>query len=207
MSIEAINWALNKVTNVTSTQKAVLIALADRADAQGQCFPSYQDIITRSCASRNAVCSALASLVEKGLISKEPRFNKSTIYTLNLSGTEMNTGDSGLQMNTSSVTQIKNASGIELNTLTIKEPSINNQRGKRGRYKPPEEVDKSVWKDWVAYRQEFKGPTTDRSLAIVANKLKPLSHAKQRECVDMAIECGWKSVFPKDNKNDGEFIL
>jgi hypothetical protein len=25
--------------------------------------------------------------------------------------------------------------------------------------------------------------------------------------VDMAIECGWKSVFPKDNKNDGEFIL
>ena len=207
MSIEAINWALNKVTNVTSTQKAVLIALADRADAQGQCFPSYQDIITRSCASRNAVCSALAALVEKGLISKEPRFNKSTVYTLNLSGIEIKTGASGIDLKTGSGTQIKNASGIELNTLTIKEPSINNQRGKRGRYKPPEEVDKSVWKDWVAYRQEFKGPTTDRSLAIVANKLKPLSHAKQRECVDMAIECGWKSVFPKDNKNDGEFIL
>jgi hypothetical protein len=207
VSIEAINWALNKVTNVTSTQKAVLIALADRADAQGQCYPSYQDIITRSCASRNAVCSALAALVEKGLISKEPRFNKSTIYTLNLSGTEMNTGDSGLQIDTSSVTQMKNASGIELNTLTIIEPSINHQGVKHGRYKPPEEVDKEVWKDWVAYRRKFKGPTTDRSLALVANKLKPLSHAKQRECVDMAIECGWKSVFPKDNKNDGEFIL
>lgn len=207
MSIEAINWALNKVTNVTSTQKAVLIALADRADAQGQCFPSYQDIITRSCASRNAVCSALAALVEKGLISKEPRFNKSTVYTLNLSGIEMNTGASGIDLKTGTGTQLKTASGIELNTLTIKEPSINHQGVKHGRYKPPEEVDREVWKDWVAYRKKFKGPTTDRSLALVANKLKPLSHAKQRECVDMAIECGWKSVFPKDNKNDGEFIL
>lgn len=207
MSIEAINWALNKVTNVTSTQKAVLIALADRADAQGQCFPSYQDIITRSCASRNAVCSALAALVEKGLISKEPRFNKSTVYTLNLSGIEIKTGASGIDLKTGSGTQLKTASGIELNTLTIIEPSINHQGVKHGRYKPPEEVDKEVWKDWVAYRRKFKGPTTDRSLALVANKLKPLSHAKQRECVDMAIECGWKSVFPKDNKNDGEFIL
>ena len=207
MSIEAINWALNKVTNVTSTQKAVLIALADRADAQGQCYPSYQDIITRSCASRNAVCSALAALVEKGLISKEPRFNKSTVYTLNFTSIEMNTSASGIDLKTGSGTQIKTASGIELNTLTIKEPSINHQGGKHGRYKPPEEVDKEVWKDWVAYRRKFKRPTTDRSLALVANKLKPLSHAKQRECVDMAIECGWKSVFPKDNKNDGEFIL
>jgi len=145
--------------------------------------------------------------VEKGLISKEPRFNKSTIYTLNLSGIEIKTGASGIDLKTGSGTQLKTASGIELNTLTIKEPSINHQGVKHGRYKPPEEVDKEVWKDWVAYRQEFKGPTTDRSLAIVANKLKPLSHAKQRECVDMAIECGWKSVFPKDNKNDGEFIL
>jgi hypothetical protein len=32
MSIAAINWALNHVSGITSTQKAILIALADRAN-------------------------------------------------------------------------------------------------------------------------------------------------------------------------------
>jgi len=207
MSIEAINWALNHVTNVTSTQKAVLIALADRADAQGRCFPSYEDIMTRSCASRNAVSRALASLVELGLIAKEPRFNKSTIYTLSLGSTQMNTSASSTELNTGSSTQLKTASSTQMNTLTTIEPPINHQREKHSR-KVPEGVDPDVWKDWVQYRKKFKAPCTDRSLTIVANKLKEVSFYEQRECVDRAIECGWKSVFPKTtNSNTGELVI
>jgi hypothetical protein len=207
MSIEAINWALNQVTNVTSTQKAVLISLADRADAQARCFPSYEDIMTRSCASRNAVSRALASLVELGLIVKEPRFNKSTIYTLNLSSTQMNTSSSGMQMNTSSSTQMNTASSTQMNTLTTIEPSKEPPKAKHSR-KVPEGVDPDVWKDWVQYRKKFKAPCTDRSLTIVANKLREVSFCEQRECVDRAIECGWKSVFPKTtNSNSGELVI
>lgn len=207
MSIEAINWALNQVTNVTSTQKAVLIALADRADAQGRCFPSYEDIMTRSCASRNAVSRALASLVELGLIVKEPRFNKSTIYTLSLSSTQMNTSASSTQISTSSSTQMKTASSTQMNTLTTIEPSKEPPKAKHSR-KVPEGVDPDVWKDWVQYRKKFKAPCTDRSLTIVANKLKEVSFYEQRECVDRAIECGWKSVFPKTtNSNSGELVI
>ena len=70
MSIEAINWALNRVTGITSTQKAILIALADRANEDHQCWPSYEDICFRSGANRKSVVAALKKLEELGVINR-----------------------------------------------------------------------------------------------------------------------------------------
>ena len=85
MSIEAINWALNHVTGITSTQKAILFALADRADESAQCYPSYDDICKRSGANRKTVGAALRKLEQAKLIRRARRFSKSTIYTLLIS--------------------------------------------------------------------------------------------------------------------------
>lgn len=84
MSIAAINWALNTVTGITASEKAVLIALADRADAQNCCFPSYDDICHRACAQRRTVSRAIQHFEELGLISRQKRFGKSTVYQLNI---------------------------------------------------------------------------------------------------------------------------
>lgn len=84
MSIAAINWALNVVLDVTSTQKAVLIALADRADEDGYCYPSYGDITRRSCVSRKTLITALKVLEEKQLITRHRRYSQSTIYRVNI---------------------------------------------------------------------------------------------------------------------------
>jgi len=84
VSIEAINWALNVVTEITSTQKAILVALADRADEHGYCYPSYEDICRRSCASRKTLVMALKALEEKGLITRNRRYSKSTVYRCNI---------------------------------------------------------------------------------------------------------------------------
>jgi len=84
VSIEAINWALNVVTEITSTQKAILVALADRADERGFCYPSYEDICRRSCASRKTLVMALKALEEKGLITRNRRYSKSTVYRCNI---------------------------------------------------------------------------------------------------------------------------
>jgi len=91
MSIAAINWALNEVVNIRSTEKAVLIALADRADEKGECYPSYDDICRRSCATRNSVSCALSRLEELGLLERRKRFGKSTVYALMISSTESHT--------------------------------------------------------------------------------------------------------------------
>lgn len=198
MSIEAINWALNSVTNITSTQKAILLTLADRADVDGYCYPGYDDICKRSCATRHAVANALRKFEQLGLLKRKKRFNKSTVYQLIVGSVEINTTASA---------EINTASSVEINTLTTNEPP--KEPPKRSSYKPPDSVDQEAWRDWVAYRRKFKGPTTERSLLLVANKLKDLTPREQRIAVDMAIECGWKSVFPRKGSDSqvGEFSL
>ena len=198
MSIEAINWALNSVTSITSTQKAILLTLADRADVDGYCYPGYDDICKRSCATRHAVANALRKFEQLGLLKRKKRFNKSTVYQLIVGSVEINTTASA---------EINTASSVEINTLTTNEPP--KEPPKRSSYKPPDTIDKDAWRDWVAYRRKFKGPTTERSLVLVANKLKDLTPEEQRTAVDMAIECGWKSVFPRKGSVNqvGEFSL
>ena len=205
MSIEAINWALNRVTGITSTQKSILIALADRANADHQCWPSYEDICFRSGANRKSVVSALHRLEELGLLSRQRRFSKSNVYTLAISK------DFGsiqrFRYRTHDESDIGHIGGPKIGPLTINESSKEPPEAKHSR-KVPEGVDPDVWKDWVQYRKKFKAPCTDRSLTIVANKLKEMSFYEQRECVDRAIECGWKSVFPRAAiSSSGELIV
>ena len=201
MSISAINWALNVVRGINSTQKSILIALADRANEENQCWPSYEDICDRSCATRNALSNALKVFEQKNLVTRQQRHNKSTIYTLNIASTEKHTAGGSTESYTSSST--------ESYTLTIKEPSKEPQKQKHGRFTPPQGVAKEPWQDWVAYRRKFKAPTTERSLLLVANKLKDFTEEEQRQAVDLAIECGWKSVFPKKQNYDteGDFTI
>ena len=77
MSIAAVSWALNEVRGLRAAEKAILIALADRADAEGYCFPSYKDITERSGAHRETVALALSKFEELGLIQRRRRYKKS----------------------------------------------------------------------------------------------------------------------------------
>ena len=122
MSIAAINWALNVVTNITATQKAILIALADRADEEGYCYPSYDDICRRSCASRKTLILTLATLEDLQLITRHRRYSQSTIYRVNMTpmdGSKMTPMDRGKMtpMDRSKIT-----------SLTTNESSINNHK-------------------------------------------------------------------------------
>lgn len=82
MSIAAVSWALNEVRGLRAAEKAILIALADRADAEGYCFPSYKDISDRSGAHRETISIALNKFEELGLIQRKRRFSKSNEYYL-----------------------------------------------------------------------------------------------------------------------------
>lgn len=66
--------------------KAVLIALADRADDDGVAWPSVGDLVTRTCFGRRAIQRAIGDLANAGLLSLGVRkggFRKqTTIYRL-----------------------------------------------------------------------------------------------------------------------------
>lgn len=72
MSLEAMNWAWEQPVS-KSTNKLVLLALADHANADGECWPSMKRIAERSDISPRQVSRAINELVELGLIEKANR--------------------------------------------------------------------------------------------------------------------------------------
>ena len=68
-------------------RKLVLLKLADNANDQGECWPSYQYIADQCEMSKRSVMIHINKLIEDGLLRKEHRlggekFNKSNLYTL-----------------------------------------------------------------------------------------------------------------------------
>lgn len=122
MSIAAINWALNVVTDITATQKAILISLADRADEDGFCYPSYDDICRRSCASRKTLISTLKVLEELELITRHRRYSQSTIYRVNITPMDRS---KMTPMDRSKITPMDRS---KITSLTTNESSINNHK-------------------------------------------------------------------------------
>ncbi|MBY8063562.1 helix-turn-helix domain-containing protein [Vibrio fluvialis] len=90
MSMELMVKAMKcKVGN--PLRKLVLIKLADNANDQGECWPSYQYIADQCEISKRSVISHIDALVESGLLRKEIRKggakgNASNIYIINFGG-------------------------------------------------------------------------------------------------------------------------
>ena len=68
-------------------RKLVLLKLADNANDQGECWPSYQYIADQCEMSKRSVMLHISKLIEDGFLKKEHRlggekFNKSNLYTL-----------------------------------------------------------------------------------------------------------------------------
>lgn len=70
-------WPLQ---GLSVTQKAVLISLADQANDDGVCWPAVGTIAARCCMSARAVRTAMDHLEAVGLLSRDRRFNSSTVY-------------------------------------------------------------------------------------------------------------------------------
>jgi len=70
-------------------RKLVLLKLADNANDQGECWPSYQYIADQCEMSKRSVMAHIDALIESGFLRKELRIggekgNKSNLYTLRI---------------------------------------------------------------------------------------------------------------------------
>ena len=72
MSIEVMNWAWEQPV-AKATNKLVLLALADHANADGECWPSMKRIAERSDISPRHVSRAINELIDLGLVEKAGR--------------------------------------------------------------------------------------------------------------------------------------
>lgn len=72
MSIEALNWAWEQ-TAPTSTAKLVLVALANHANSDNECWPKMSYIAERAQCSPRQVSRCVDSLEAAGLVTKKRR--------------------------------------------------------------------------------------------------------------------------------------
>ena len=75
MSID-IMAAVWKNGPANSTDRFVLLSLADRADETGYCYPSYTDIAKRCAVSRPTVVKSMNRLREEGWLRTEAQYKK-----------------------------------------------------------------------------------------------------------------------------------
>ena len=93
MSIKAINEAFK--SNLNGNIKLVLLALADCANDNLQCFPSYNHISKKASISISTAKRIVKKLEQIGVLKKQHRFKKgkkqqtSNIYTLTFGGSTL----------------------------------------------------------------------------------------------------------------------
>lgn len=72
MSIEALNWAFDFEAK-SSSEKAVLLALANYVGGDGRCHPGQESIAKKASCTDRTVRTVLADLEERGIIARERR--------------------------------------------------------------------------------------------------------------------------------------
>ena len=70
---------------MSSTQKLVLISLADQANDDGVCWPSLKKMAARTCLSERAIREAINWLSSTKILKISHRFNSSNVYTIDCS--------------------------------------------------------------------------------------------------------------------------
>jgi len=91
MSWSALAWASKQKTG-NGTNKLVLISLANYADDNNSCFPSYKTLTTMTELSQRTIARSLKQLEENGFITIKQRFSEyeqnarqtSNLYQLNI---------------------------------------------------------------------------------------------------------------------------
>jgi hypothetical protein len=76
-----------EIQTLTSTQKLILLALADNASDEGICWPSLSTIARKSSLARSTVADQLNDLEKLDLIARDRgSIHRSTVYTVKLMG-------------------------------------------------------------------------------------------------------------------------
>lgn len=83
MSLEARNWA-RRIGGLSIAAKAVLMALADHADAEGKAWPKLKTLAEITSMTERHVRRQIGVLEERGLLAREDRFRRDGAQTSNM---------------------------------------------------------------------------------------------------------------------------
>ena len=191
-------------------RKLVLIKLADNANDQGECWPSYQYIADQCEISKRSVISHINALCESGLLTKIYRDgtlkgNSSNLYCLTIGGefTAPPSANAAPPSANAAPPPSANAAPRISNSLEpVKEPVIKDTRKQKDAFMLPDGLNQFAWDRWIEYRKQarLKAYTnTPMSAGVQAKKLIEISGGDlniQMMIVNQSIESSWSGLFP-----------
>lgn len=206
-------------------RKIILIKLADQANDEGVCWPSYESIAKTCEISKRSVITHIQKLEKQGFLRIEKRYNKeagknfSNKYHLTLSKGSAN--DSPLEGGANAALVQMSVEGSEGDSLgsegaapePINEPvnePVNKEVGAKKdksafdalSYPVPSFVDKENWNDFVEMRKRIKKPLTETACKRLVNKIIKLDEDgfDVNDSLDYSITGDYQTVFERKRK-------
>lgn len=184
--------------DLSSTQKLVLLSLADWANDEGLCWPSIDRLATKTSMAGRSVQRIIRDLESMGFVRRDEVLGKGNRYWISIPLTECHPCPS--------VTPPLTESHPTPDTVS---PNTSNTHQLTTKYIIegfPLWLPIEAWQGWVEMRKQRKRPLTDRAKARALTKLEALHLAGHdiNELLDRSTINGWLDIYePKGKTNAG----
>ena len=191
MSMRLMVQAMNcKVGN--PARKLVLLKLADNANDDGICFPSYQYIADKCEMTRRSAINHIEYLIKMGLVSKKERKNKdgsiSNLYFLHL---EQGSENFALGGENISLGSEKFAPITSHSLEPVNEPKKTTQKSESEMLLERFGITGQLAKDFIAHRKTKRGAISETQLSRL-QKQADKAGISICEVVEICIERNWQ---------------
>ena len=185
MSMRLMVQAMNcEVGN--PARKLVLLKLADNANDDGICFPSYQYIADKCEMTRRSAISHIEYLIKMGLVSKKERKNKdgsiSNLYFLHLEQ-----GSENFALGGSENISPRTSHSLE----PVNEPKKTTQKSESEILLERFGITGQLAKDFIAHRKTKRGAISETQLSRL-QKQADKAGIPICEAVEICIERNWQ---------------
>lgn len=197
------------------TDKLVLLALADNANDEGECYPSLTNVAKRCEISKRTAIRSIHSLVQKGHVTQNARPGRNSTYLVHPTGDNVTPVTTSHQcQRVTSDNQSPTGDNVTPLPLPLKpSPSENRHKPSKGKRAkgsnpetvpdepPPSNLQPETWHRWVEYRKQIRKPIHPASWSGAQRKLAAFG-PDQAAVVEQSIANGWQGLFPL--KADGK---
>jgi hypothetical protein len=184
--------------DLSSTQKLVLLSLADWANDEGLCWPSIDRLAKKTSMAGRSVQRIIRDLESMGFIRRDEVLGKGNRYWVSIPLTECHPCHS--------VTPPLTESHPTPDTVSPNTSITHQSNTKYIIEGYPLWLPIEAWQGWVEMRKQRKRPLTDRAKARALTKLEALHSAGHdiNELLDRSTINGWLDIYePKGAKNAG----
>ncbi len=201
VKIMAAAWEVS----LPAMDKLVLLALADWANDQGQCWPSISQLCQKSGASKRHVQAAIKRMADEGHLTRQENAGKGVFYTIHPRTTC--TGAPHAPVHQNAQTGAPRAPNTPVTVIKRQKdkPSVSPRASKPSDFVLPEWVPTDAWEGFEAMRKAIKKPLTDRARQLAVKQLEALAakgHAPGA-VLDQSTLNNWQGLFGIKEQHNG----